>query len=277
MFTVGTNLLAFTTPRRFLMGLSAYLLDPIFLPPTVLVETKTRMFERAMDEHTETASYRQGNVSNKQAEQRKELIQKAVDLFVSEDLPDAKGIFVVRDVNAVEASLVRRIIPNRIFTASVAIGDNNDKRISVETIASDVHYMVTSNMGSIHHARFNQWVHYQYGFNEDFIYAPDAFVHHTLGDKLEEAVHQIAINMTLSNRVRSNSEYRTSLDNFIRNLRPTMPLCSSVIELEERHSPSKNLRWRQGREMIQKEPWRTARAVEEKRVARMSSAGDAIR
>ncbi len=158
----------------------------------------------------------------------------------------------------------------------VPIEENRDRHIAAETLVSNVNNMVTSNMGSINHTLFNQWGKEQYGLNENFIYSPDAFVQYALGNNLGEAVHQIAINMTLSHKERSGAEYKSSLNNFIRNLHATMPFCSNAIDLQERHSSSRDIRWKEGHEMIREASWATARAVEDKRIARMREARKAI-
>jgi len=275
MFTVDTNLIAFVTPRRFLMGMAAYLSDPIFLAPTVASETKRRILESTMDYIVGKDATPQGDMSVEYIEQCGKLVQYAVDLFVDKDLPAAKGIFISQDVNIYRAAVVRKQIPDEIFTIGIPIRENRDKRIAVETIASDVYSMVTSNMGSINHTLFNEWGREKYGLNQNFIYTPDTFVQNTFGHKFREAAHQIAINMTLSHRMRSDAENRRSLDNFIKNLKPWMPSCSNVIDLEERDSPSRNLRWEHGQELIKEELWATARAVEDKREGRKSSASEA--
>ncbi|MCY4657272.1 MAG: hypothetical protein OXC80_10725 [Gammaproteobacteria bacterium] len=96
VFTVDTNLLAFITPRRFLMGVAAYLSAPIFLPPTVAMETKRRMFERTVVHDTKRSRRPPPEAGEDAAAQYEMLIQNAVDQFVDEDLPDAHGIFCVR-------------------------------------------------------------------------------------------------------------------------------------------------------------------------------------
>ena len=276
MFTVDTNLLAFTTPRRFLMGLAVWLKEPVILPPTVIFEVKRRLLDRAVDTYIVELPTVKDRFRQEQDEQFKGILTGAIDGFVEKDLPSAKGVFVRKDVNIREEGFVRTSIPNNIFVGRVPISENRDKRIAVETIASNVHRMVTSNMGSIHHVRFNQWGKNQYGLNEDFIYEPDAFMEHMLGHHFEDVVHQVAINMTLSNKERSMEENRFSLDNFVQKLAKSMPLCSNVIDEQERHISNRHSRWEYGRKLIQEDLWITARSVEDKRVARLRTARKAI-
>ncbi len=212
------------------------------------------------------------NASSEYFDAYEKAIQGAVFPFVDEDLADAEGIFVCQAANSREALSVDEEMPDNIFTVGTPINLNRDKQIAVETIASGVKNMVTSNMASINHALFNQWTNEHYGFNENFIYYPDLFAQIALGHKFKEAVHQVAINMTLSNQVRSKAENQSSIQNFIKNLREAMPCTSNVINIEEHHSPDRNFRWQHARQLIQEENWKTTRMVEEKRKSRMRAA-----
>ncbi len=78
MFTVDTNLLAFTTPRRFLMGLAVWLKEPVILPPTVIFGVKRRLLDRAVGTYivelpTVKDRFRQG-----QDEKFKEILTEAI-------------------------------------------------------------------------------------------------------------------------------------------------------------------------------------------------------
>ena len=207
LHVADVNLIAPTNARRALVGLACMAGEKIGLTPEVVQSGAGVIGHEAVRREAR----RQRRAGRELGIQAALDIRSRVSDWFTRRVDDPDGPY--RVVCSAPSEKQRAVnlearFPVQTFHDANLTARDSDRRILAEALAGNADMVVTNNLRSINHARFNRWCEAELGRNTPFVMAADAGFHqvvmdHNLGDR--ELV-LAALAMCVSDRPRSDTE-----------------------------------------------------------------------